>query len=851
MTSDALCFATFELQPVERRLVVGGVTVTVGARAFDVLLALAERAGHLMSKQELLDLAWPGLVVEENNLQVQIATLRKLLGPQAIATVPGRGYRLAMARRDAAAAPPAVVVRALDRPEGAHVTSPPPEIGELFGRQHDIEALGAQVRERGLVTIVGPAGIGKTRLAAAAAREHVGAFADGTRFVELAPLADAALVAPTIARALGVALGDAPSSLEPALQELALQRLLLVLDNCEHVLEAVDAFVTPLRRSAPGIHVLATSQELLRHPEEHVYRLGALSVPEEDTDLAALDKINKAGAVQLFVARASALVHGFTLTAKNVAGVVEICRRLDGIPLAIELGAARVPLLGVDGVRQRLDERFRLLTGGARVALRRHQTLRAALEWSHGLLTAPEQAVFAALGVFSGSFALESAQALVAGQQTDAWDVLEHLGALVDKSLVAVEGGAAEMPRYRLLETTRAFALERLAASGATPFTLRRHAEVTLEIFERAQRDLMSGMPSADLVPRLVPELDNLRGALHWAAGTDGDDRIAVALFGAAVAGQGQFYFFALSAETWRWRQVLRPRVDAATPDAIAARFWLACAHWGGVLSPQEAADDAQRALSLYTALGDRFGTFRSYQALAYALTVVGRHVEALEALRQAIELRDPAWPEWILALFDNTAGIVYSAAGDLARARRHFTALLESSARTRPIDALNATALLVDLDVAEGFVEKAGEQAAALIARPEALTLRWTDGRGLRVLATALMVAGRLDDAERIFRKSLGELRRYYGNGAAALLDAATWLARKGRLEDAARIFAYAEGVQMREGRSPRLVARQLRDRLHAELAQRFPADTLARLYEEGRSLSDDAACELTFPSR
>jgi len=280
VTSDALCFATFELQPVERRLVVGGVTVTVGARAFDVLLALAERAGHLMSKQELLDLAWPGLVVEENNLQVQIATLRKLLGPQAIATVPGRGYRLAMARRDAAAAPPAVVVRALDRPEGAHVTSPAPEIGELFGRQHDIEALGAQVRERGLVTIVGPAGIGKTRLAAAAAREHVGAFADGTRFVELAPLADAALVAPTIARALGVALGDAPSSLEPALQELALQRLLLVLDNCEHVLEAVDAFVTPLRRSAPGIHVLATSQELLRHPEEHVYRLGALSVPE-------------------------------------------------------------------------------------------------------------------------------------------------------------------------------------------------------------------------------------------------------------------------------------------------------------------------------------------------------------------------------------------------------------------------------------------------------------------------------------------------------------------------------------------------------------------------------------------
>ena len=158
---------------------------------------------------------------------------------------------------------------------------------------------------------------------------------------------------------------------------------------------------------------------------------------------------------------------------------------------------------------------------------------------------------------------------------------------------------------------------------------------------------------------------------------------------------------------------------------------------------------------------------------------------------------------------------------------------------------------MLVDLDVAEGLVQKAGEQAAAMIARPEAMTLRWSDGRGLRMCATALMVAGHLDDAERIYRQSLGELRRYYGNGAAALLDAATWLARKDRFEDAARVLAYAEAVHDSEGRSPRLVARQLRDRLHAELAQRFPADRLARLYEEGRSLSDDAACELTFPSR
>jgi len=348
-----------------------------------------------------------------------------------------------------------------------------------------------------------------------------------------------------------------------------------------------------------------------------------------------------------------------------------------------------------------------------------------------------------------------------------------------------------------------------------------------------------------------MPEFDNLRGALRWAADADGDDRIAVALFGAAIEGQGHFYFFALGAETWRWREVLRPRVDASMPDAIAARFWLACAEWGAVRRPKEADEDARRAIALHTALGDRFGTFLSWQALAYGLSQVGRYEEALEALRRALELRDPAWPEWILAIFDSTAGIVCSQAGDVARARRHYTAFLEVSCRSGPVDELNATALLVDLDVAEGLVQKAGEQAAAMIARPGAMTLRWSDGRGLRMYATALMVSGRLDDAERVYRQSLGELRRYYGNGAATLLDAATWLARKERLEDAARVLAYAEAVHESEGRSPRLVARQLRDRLHAELAQRFAADRLARLYEEGRSLSDDAACELTFPSR
>jgi len=541
----------------------------------------------------------------------------------------------------------------------------------------------------------------------------------------------------------------------------------------------------------------------------------------------------------------------FALDAANVAGVIEICRRLDGIPLALELGAARVPRLGVEGVRRRLDERVRLLTGGARVALRRHQTLRAALEWSHGLLAPAEQMVFAALGVFSGSFSLDSVQALVAGAGMDAWEVLEHLGALVDKSLVIVEGDSASSPRYRLLETTRAFALERLAAEGTTLEWLRRHAEVTLAIFERAHRDIMAGVPSARMIDRLAPELDNLRGALRWASEEGGDERIAVALFGAAVAGQGHFHYVALGAETWRWRDVLRQRVDASIPAASAARFWLACAEWGGSLAPAAAAEDAQRALALYRGLGERRGIFRSWQALSFALTNVGRHREAVGALEEAIALRDPQWPAYILAIFDNTAGIVYAQAGDHARARRHLLALREVSPLGGAVDELNTAALIVDLDVAEGRFQEAAEAASALLARPETLDLRWTDGRGLRVLATALMLVGRLDEAEPVYRLALERIRRHYGNGALVLLDVATWLARKGRLEDAARVCAYSDAINEHDGRTPRQVARRLREQLVAELAASLSPATLARLELEGRALSDEAASTLVFPTQ
>lgn len=841
-------FASFELQPDQRRLLVDGRPLALGPRAFDVLLALVERAGQLVSKNQLLDLVWPGLVVEENNLQVQISTLRKLLGPQAIATIPGRGYRWALAADDASAqaarsesAPSATLAESAARPDL------PVELPALYGRSEDVAAVCDLIRHHALVTVVGPAGIGKTRLAQAVAHELRDAFADGVRLVELAPLADPDLVAATVGRALGIAVGDPRTALELTVQALAGQRLLLVFDNCEHLLDAVDRVVAALRKGSPTVHVLATSQELLRHPDEHVYRLGPLGLPEDVTATRA----REAGAVQLFVARVQAADPQFQLSHGNVGAVVDICRRLDGIPLAIELATARVPLLGVDGVRERLDERFRLLTAGSRLALRRHQTLRAALEWSYGLLSESEQIVLERLAVFAGAFSLESAQELASDETTDPWAVLDHLGALVDKSMVIADGG--NVLRYRMLETTRAFALERLAVRGATLSMLRRHAEVMLAMFERFYLDNLAGRSVDESAKRLGPELDNLRGAMLWASGPDGDRRIAIALIGAAGAGRGFLTNAGLQWEGWHWCEALRPSVDASIPATDVARFWIACAEQGSARSLDMSIQDAQRAITLYRDAQDWMGEFLGWQQLGYALLITGRLDEARVAIGEAKVLLAPSWPLRLCALHENLAGLYFHFAGHLHQARDHFVAFLNISRQMRSdSEELTALALLADLDVTSGHADRAVETLREPISRVRALPTKYDAGGigfAFRNYATALMEAGQLQEAETAFREALPLIRRAYGTAAFVVDDAAMLLARRGQIDDAARVSAYAESIYTAIGRKPRPVAQHNQENLRALLSTQRSAEALAQLSIEGRALTDDQASLLAFP--
>ena len=392
----------------------------------------------------------------------------------------------------------------------------PSRLPRLYGRAADLDAIAQLLREHPVVTITGPGGIGKTQVAQAVAKriatERAADYPDGVWWVELAALADGALVPAAVAQAMGVRLaGDRPTAVVLRSQ-LASQRTLLVLDNCEHLADAVAALVDTVTAGASRVAMLVTSQETLRAADEHVYRLGPLAVPA----VADASSIPQYGALELFEARAQAVDPRFTLTAANLPAVTEICRRLDGIPLAIELAAARLPLLGVEGLRTRLDERFNLLTAGARVVLRRHQTLRATLEWSHSLLTPDEQTVLRRLAVFAGGFTLEAAQHVASDERIDPWIALDHLGALVDKSLVLAEGDP--IPRYRMLETTRAYALERLAEAGETERTLRRHAEAVLALLEPFATDDWQWRATGVYVPAARVELDNLRAALEWSA---------------------------------------------------------------------------------------------------------------------------------------------------------------------------------------------------------------------------------------------------------------------------------------------------------------------------------------------
>jgi predicted ATPase/DNA-binding winged helix-turn-helix (wHTH) protein len=624
IVTDRYCFANGEVRPAERQLLIDGAPAALGARAFDVLVTLIERHDRVVDKDELFKAVWPGLVVEENNLQVQVSSLRKLLGPNAIATVPGRGYRFV-----------APLVAGADDDASDHDASirAPNNLPQLrtrfIGREKALDDCAGLLKSTRLLTLSGIGGCGKTRLAQELAHRQLGCFPDGVWFVDLGPLQEAQRVSATLAAALGVK-NASDGSLARISAHVADRRALIVLDNCEHVIDAAVESIDTLLQGGGDVKVVATSREALGMSGEQIFMVRSLSLPASSD----LEEIRRAEAVRLFVDHARLVVPDFAVDERNGVVVAEICRRLDGIALAIELAAARVRVLSLEEIRARLSDRFRLLTGGQR-ALPRHQTLHATMQWSHDLLTAREQRLFRRLAVFAGGCTLAAATDVI-GDGGDEYDTLERLTALHDKSLVFVDRDTQSQPRYRMLETVRQYAEGRLNEAGEGDDVRDRHLLHFVALAERASPEL-TGPHQAQCHAMLQHEQDNILAAHAWCTHARRGGELGLRLCAALIRywGPGAQHTVYLRIGD----DALRLAGANASPWHLARTLWGMAFCSVRLGRYEEALGYGRASVSAAQSSGDVLAIVRARSLVASLLSTAANAQEALDETTRVYEL--------------------------------------------------------------------------------------------------------------------------------------------------------------------------------------------------------------------
>ena len=669
----AYSFGPFRLLPSRRLLLEGERTVRLGHRSLEILTALVERPGELVTKSELMARVWPGIFVEEANLRVQITALRKALGDgrpghRYVTSVSGRGYRF-VAPVDAGEPVPAD-----QPPAGQRMHNLPPALMRAIGRADSVDALLRRLPQHRLVSIVGAGGIGKTTVALATAEALTSAYDHGIWFVDLAPLRDPRLVPGTLASALGLTI-HSQDIVDGLLAYLRNRQLLILLDNCEHVIGAAAAVAEQIVTGAPGVHILATSREPLRLRQEHVHRLPPLTSPPRGSDPTAAEALGFP-AVQLFVERATASREDFELSDAEAPVVSEICRKLDGIALAIELAAARIDAFGIHELSALLNDGFRLMNQGRRTAPARQQTLAATLDWSYQLLSEDERVILRRLAIFAGDFTLESACAVAAGRHIAVPEVVGGVANLVAKSLISADVSGAAV-RYRLLDTTRAYAIGKLRDSGEAALVSRAHAEFYRDLLDRAQAE-WTRRSNDEWLAIYRQEVDNIRSALDWAFSAGGDPAIGVSLSVAAAIllfDLGQLHAGVASAER------ALDAIAAESHDDLRNEMRLRSALGAAVVytrGPGEATDAAWlRALELATELGEADYEARALWGLWNARLYGGSPRIALRFAERFCDLATKLDETAKLLLGHRAIAISHHYLGEQAEAKRFLEHML------------------------------------------------------------------------------------------------------------------------------------------------------------------------------
>ena len=681
-TRDVLSFGPFSLVVSERLLTNEGVPVELGARTLDTLIALVSQPNVVVSKTDLLAKVWPDVTVEEGSLRFHIAALRKALGDgkdgaRYITTLAGRGYCFVapITRSNAGANGNATVAATFP---GANFL--PARLARMVGRADGILTLSTELAASRFVTIVGPGGVGKTTVAIAVAHDLLEAFAGAVLFVDLGMLIDPDTVAASAASMLGISVqsDDPTPSLIAYLRD---KRMLLILDSCEHVIEGAASLATRIFLAAPQVHILATTREPLRVEGEQVHRLMPLGFPPEDRALTAAVALTFP-AVQLFVERAAASGARLNLSDADAAIVANICRKLDGLALAIELAAGRVGAYGLQQTAALLDQRLALPWLGQRTAPPRQQTLQATLDWSYGLLSDLERVVLRRLAIFVGNFTLEAAMAVVTSATVDQVRVVGAIDSLVAKSMVATHPVEAMM-RYRLLDTTRAYALETSVDEAELTDLAARHATYCRRWLDETAAEWPTLLNAAERAPRLAG-LGNVRAALEWCFGVNGNVEIGVGLSSAAAS---VFMAMSLLTECHRWSE----RAILALDDA--ARGGCEEMHLQAVLglslmftrgNSEAALAALNRSLAIAEERGDALSLLQILGLLRTFHERIGDFKTALHnAKRSSAVSRTIADPAAI-ALAHSLLGSSLHHVGDLSGARVELEAALQHGLASR-----------------------------------------------------------------------------------------------------------------------------------------------------------------------